>query len=82
MAAVVSEVEGGPLAAARDLRAHWRVLEAVAASTTVVPVRFGTVVANAQALVDDFLAPQSERLSRLLSEMSGKVQLNVKGFYD
>jgi hypothetical protein len=82
VAAVVSEVESGPLAAARDLRAHWRVLEAIAQATTVVPVRFGTVVADEQSLVTDFLAPQSDRLVELLGELSGKVQLNVKGFYD
>ena len=82
VAAVVSEVEEGPLAAARDLRAHWRVLEAVAQLTTVVPVRFGTVVASRGALIEDFLAPQSARLRELLEEMRGKVQLNVKGFYD
>jgi hypothetical protein len=82
VAAVVSEVEGGPLAAARDLRAHWRVLEAIAETATVVPVRFGTVVANRNALVDEFLAPRSERLLELLNEVSGKVQLNLKGFYD
>jgi hypothetical protein len=82
VAAVVSEVEGGPLSAARDLRAHRRVLEAIARATTVVPVRFGTVVADERSVVADFLAPQSERLLQLLGELSGKVQLNVKGFYD
>jgi hypothetical protein len=82
LAAVVSDVEEGPLAAARDLRAHWRVLEEVAAETTVVPVRFGTVIVDERALVDDFLAPQSERLAALLGELRGKVQLNVKAFYD
>jgi Gas vesicle synthesis protein GvpL/GvpF len=82
LAAVVSEVEDGPLAAARDLRAHWRVLEEVAAETTVVPVRFGTVIADERALVEDFLAPQSEHLTALVNELRGKVQLNVKAFYD
>jgi hypothetical protein len=82
LAAVVSDVEEGPLAAARDLRAHWRVLEEVARETTVVPVRFGTVIVDERALVEDFLAPQSERLAALLEELRGKVQLNVKAFYD
>ena len=82
IAAVVSDVEEGPLAAARDLRAHWRVLEAVGKETTVVPVRFGTVLVDERALVDDFLAPQAERLAALLNELRGKVQLNVKAYYD
>ena len=82
LAAVVSEVEEGPLAAARDLRAHWRVLEAVSRQATVAPVKFGTVVAGESALVDDFLEPQAQRLSALLDELSGRVQLTVKAFYD
>jgi len=82
VAAVVSEVEDGPLSAARDLRAHWRVLEEVASRTTVVPVRFGTVVAGEEALIRDFLDPEGERLAALLAELRGKVQLNVKCFYD
>lgn len=80
--AVVSDVEPGPLTAARDLRAHWRVLEELAGRATVVPVRFGTVMEGDDVVVRDFLAPQEERLAALLAELRGKVQLNVKGFYD
>ena len=82
VAAVVSEVGDEPLAAARDLRAHWRVLEELGSRTTVVPVRFATVMAGEEALVDEFLAPQAERLRTRLEELRGKVQLSLKAFYD
>jgi Gas vesicle synthesis protein GvpL/GvpF len=82
LAAIVSDVEGGPLVAARGLRAHWRVLEAAVAKATVLPVRFGTVMENDGAVVDQFLAPRHDRLVALLAELSGKVQLSVKAYYD
>ena len=82
LAALVSDVERGPLAAARDLRAHWRVLEEVAGKTTVLPVRFGTLMESDEAVVHEFLAPRHDRLAAQLEELAGKVQLTVKGFYD
>lgn len=82
IAALVSDVPGGALVAARDLRAHWSVLEEVAGRTTVLPVRLGTVMENEAAVAEEFLAPNAERLSALLADLDGKVQLNVKGFYD
>jgi Gas vesicle synthesis protein GvpL/GvpF len=82
LAALVSDVEPGPLTAARDLRAHWRVLEQAASNATVLPVRFGTIVENDDAVVDQFLAPRHDRLAAQLAELHGKVQLSVKCFYD
>jgi hypothetical protein len=82
LAALVSDVEGRPLVAARGLRAHWRVLEDAIAKATVLPVRFGTVMENDGAVIDLFLAPRHDRLVALLAELSGKVQLSVKAFYD
>jgi hypothetical protein len=82
VAALVSDVPQGALVAARDLRAHWSVLEEAAARTTVLPVRVGTVMASDAVVADEFLAPNAERLAALLAELDGKVQLNIKGFYD
>jgi len=82
LTALVSDVEPGPLTAAGDLRAHWRVLEEVASKATVVPVRFGTVVESDDAVVDHLLAPRHDRLAAQLADLSGKVQLSVKCFYD
>jgi hypothetical protein len=82
LAALVSDSDRGPLTAARDLRAHWRVLEEAAAGATVLPVRFGTVVESDHAVVDQFLEPRHDHLVARLAELSGKVQLSVKCFYD
>jgi Gas vesicle synthesis protein GvpL/GvpF len=82
LAALVSDVDAGPLVAARGLRAHWRVLEEAVANATVLPVRFGTVMESDDAVVDQFLAPRHDHLVALLAELSGKVQLSVKAFYD
>jgi Gas vesicle synthesis protein GvpL/GvpF len=82
LAALVSDVPRGPLVAARDLRAHWRVLEEVAESTTVLPVRLGTVMESDGAVRDEVLRPDATRLTAMLAELDGKVQLSLKGFYD
>ena len=82
IAALVSDVDAGQPVAAALLRAHWRALEEVATSTTVLPVRVGTVLADDRSVIDDFLAPGHEELAAGLAELAGKVQLTVKGFYD
>jgi hypothetical protein len=82
VAAIVSDVPVGPLTAASDLRAHWRVLEEAASQTTVLPVRFGTVMESEDAVRTEFLDPNAERLRAVLEGLEGKAQLTVKGFYD
>jgi hypothetical protein len=82
LAAIVSDLEDDKLVAAREVRAHWRVVEAVAAAATILPVRFATVLAGDAAVVEHLLAPQAERLTTLLRSLEGLVQLSVKGEYD
>jgi Gas vesicle synthesis protein GvpL/GvpF len=82
LAALVSSVEADALAAARELRAHWRVLEEASKATTVLPVRFGTVMESEDAVRERMLEPNSAGLTELLDELAGRVQLNVKGDYD
>jgi len=82
VAALVSELEDASLEAAAALRAHWRVLEKVAERATVAPVRFGTVLADEDAVIEEFLDPEGERLTELLGALAGKVQLSVRTFYD
>lgn len=82
IAALTSPVAADALAAAREVKAHWRVLEEAAARTTVLPVRFGTVMESEQAVRERLLEPNVERLERLLEELAGRVQLNVKADYD
>jgi hypothetical protein len=82
LAAVVRDVESGGLRAAKVLREHWRVLEALAADATVLPVRFGTVMASDEAVVDEFLEPSHDALLAGLAELDGKVQLSVRASYE
>ena len=82
VAALVCDLEAGELSAVRVLREHWRVLERACASTTVLPVRFGTVMSDDAAVVEQFLEPSHDDLAAQLEAMAGKVQLTVKGFYE
>jgi hypothetical protein len=80
VAALVSDTEGEGLSAARALREHWRILQDVAAQTTVLPIRFGTAMASDEAVID-FLAPGHDALRAGIDALAGKVQLTVKGTY-
>ena len=82
LAAVVSDIASEALNAAREVRAHWRVLDAAAKDVTVLPVRFGTALRDDDDVRDRLLAPNRERLVALLRHLSGRVQLGVKGRYD
>jgi gas vesicle protein GvpL/GvpF len=81
LAALVSPMRGDQLAAAREVRAHWRVLDEVVREATVLPVRFGTVMDGDEAVKEELLGENSERLRALLGELDGKVQLTLKGEY-
>jgi Gas vesicle synthesis protein GvpL/GvpF len=82
VAAVVGDAADGQVMAARAVREHWRILEALAARTTVLPVRFGTAMSGDAAVVEQYLGPQHDGLAARLSELAGTVQLTVKGHYD
>ena len=82
LAAIVQDAESTRVAATQLLRAHSRVLEAAAAEATVLPVRFGTAMADDAAVVEQFLRPQHDELAARLAGLEGKVQLTVKAFYE
>jgi hypothetical protein len=82
VAALVSDAGQDQLVASRVVRLHWRVLEEAGETATVLPVRFGTVMAGDDAVVDEFLGPRHDELAAELAELAGKVQLTVKGFFD
>ena len=56
LAALVSPLAGGALAAAREVRSHWRVLEQASAGATVLPERvigFGAIVGAGAVVTAD-----------------------------
>jgi hypothetical protein len=82
LAALTSELRGDALSAAREVRAHWRVVEEASRSATVLPARFGTVMESEEAVRRQLLEPNAEQLAELFAAVAGRVQLNVKGLYD
>jgi len=82
LAALVSDLQSGSLAAVDDVRAHWRVLDEASQQGTVLPMRFGTVMEGEEAVRQQLLAPNAQRLERLLGDLAGRVQVSVKGDYD
>ena len=82
LAALASPVYGDALRVAREVRAHLRVLQDVAEETTVLPVRFGTVLDGEAEVRERLLEPNAERLEALITRLSGCVQMSVKGEYD
>lgn len=81
LAAIVTDA-ADTMRAAELMRRHWAVLEAVAATATVVPVQFGTAMASDDAVAAEFLARRRDGLLAQLATLEGKIQLSVKGTYD
>ena len=65
----------------RDLLSHSDVLNAVAQDLDVVPLRFGTVLPNAGAVVSNLLLAHTGALTRMLEYVSDAVQLNLRATY-
>jgi hypothetical protein len=82
LAALTSRLKGGALAAAQEVRAHWRVLEEASKNATILPIRFGTVLESDDAVRARLLEPNGYNLSALLKEVDGCVQLTIKGDYE
>jgi len=65
----------------RDLVAYSQVLDALAASGSVVPVQFGSVMSDQDSVVQDLLAPSEEHFTELLDELQGRAQFNLNATY-
>jgi hypothetical protein len=82
VAAIVSDVPGDrPLGTRDDLLAHEAVVDSVAASTAVLPMRFPAVVEE-EGIVEELLAPHHDRFVTALGELEGRVQYTLKGRYE
>jgi len=84
VAALVSDVPGEePVEAGReDLMRHSRVLQEASERTVVLPMRFGVLMPDADAVRAELLDPHREDLEAQLAEMTGKAELTLKAFYD
>jgi Gas vesicle synthesis protein GvpL/GvpF len=82
IAALVSDVSTNrPLGRPDDLLAHERLLDATSAEVPVLPLRFGAVVTDVRAVVDELLAPHHDEFLATLNELEGRAEYVVKGRY-
>lgn len=83
IAAVVGAApEGRPLGRRLDLIAHMRVVDALAARGPAIPVRFGSVLDDAETVGEEFLGPNSEYFTTMLAYLTGRRQFIVRARYD
>jgi len=83
LAAVVSDVATDrALGTRKDLLAHEAVLNAIAQETSVLPMRFGAVVKDDDAVADELLAPHQDYFVRALEQLRGHTEFRLRGDYD
>lgn len=82
LAVVLSELpDGADFGTPADLVAHSAVLDQIARSTTVLPMRFGTVVPSVHSLSEEVL-DDPEGLLASLEALEGTVQYTVRARYE
>jgi hypothetical protein len=82
LAALVSNVDlDRPLGRAEDLFAHEELLDASAADVPVLPLRFGAVVSDDDAVTGELLGPHYDEFRDALRQLEGHAEYVVKGRY-
>lgn len=82
IAALVSEFdETRPLGTRDDLLAHETVLDTVALNDPTLPMRFGAVLEDTDAVVEELLAAHHGHFADVLADLEGHVQYTVKARY-
>jgi hypothetical protein len=80
--ALISDVSlERPLGDPEELRAFQRLLDGTAAEAPVLPVRFGTVLADEDA-VADMLAEHHDDFRAALDELEGRIEFTVRSRYE
>jgi hypothetical protein len=77
LAAVVSDAPDDLRPRRRDLEAHHRILQALGAEGTVLPMSFGMVASDDSAIRKELMSA-ADHYGTLLARLAGKVELNVK----
>jgi hypothetical protein len=83
VSAVVSDAPPGPIALTRtNIRAHADAIqELLETATAVVPLKFGTVFPDEEAIRQDLLCERGDGLARLLRRVENRVEFRLKAFY-
>jgi hypothetical protein len=83
VAAIVSDAPAGEIQADReDLMAHSRVVEKALGRASVLPMRFGVVMPDADSVREQLLEEFHDELLAQLVELEGKVELHVQAVYE
>jgi hypothetical protein len=61
--------------------AHDRVVASLAADHTVLPMRFGAVLAAVDAVVADMLGPYHDWFTAVMADLAGRMEFTVTGIY-
>ncbi|MBC2638223.1 MULTISPECIES: GvpL/GvpF family gas vesicle protein [unclassified Rhodococcus (in: high G+C Gram-positive bacteria)] len=82
IAALVSELSvDRALGKPEDLRAHADLLDGTARVAPVLPLRFGAVLSDADAVKEELLSAHADEFASALDQLAGKAQYIVKGRY-
>lgn len=83
VAALVSEVDlTRPLGTPEDMLAHKTLLDDASAEVPVLPMRFGGVVSDPEAVTAELLEPHHDEFADILQQISGRAQYVLSGRYD
>ena len=82
LAALVSDIRlDRPLGGADDLFAHEQLLDATAGVVPVLPLRFGSVLTDDDAVAAELLDANYDQFTAALGELDGQAEYIVKGRY-
>lgn len=82
IAALVSDIAADhPLGKPEDLATHAQLLDAAAAETPVLPIRFGAAVTTREAVAEELLSAHHDEFAAALRELEGRAEYVVKGRY-
>jgi hypothetical protein len=83
VAALVSDIGGQEVRLGREeVLVHSRVLERAFARGTVLPMRFGIVMAGPEEIRSRLLDDHAGELREQLTELEGKVEVRIRASYD
>ncbi|PSR60608.1 gas vesicle protein GvpFL [Nocardia sp. MDA0666] len=82
IAALVSPLSSDrPLGTPEDLTAHEKLLDGSAAVAPVLPLRFGAVMTDTDAVENELLEANEDEFHAALVELEGRVQFVIRGRY-
>jgi hypothetical protein len=83
IAALVSPVKiDQPLGKPECLRAHAELLDGTASVAPVLPMRFGAVLTDEDAVAEELLRANHDEFASALSQLEGHAEFIIKGRYD